>query len=114
VPSGTPISYGRTFVTRKQTRVATLPLGYGDGYRRALANKGEVLVRGRRVPVMGRICMDMCMIDVSDMPDVQAGDEAIVFGGGLPAEEVAAKIGTINYEVVTTVGKRVPRVYVNG
>lgn len=114
VPPGTPISYGRTFVTRKQTRVATLPLGYGDGYRRALANKGEVLVRGRRVPVMGRICMDMCMIDVSDMPDVQAGDEAIVFGGGLPAEEVAAKIGTINYEVVTTVGKRVPRVYVNG
>jgi len=114
VPPGTPISYGRTFVTRKQTRVATLPLGYGDGYRRALANKGEVLVRGRRVPVMGRICMDMCMIDVSDMPDVQAGDEAIVFGGGLPAEEVAAKIGTINYEVVTTVGKRVPRVYING
>jgi len=114
VPPGTPISYGRTFVTRKQTRVATLPLGYGDGYRRALANKGEVLVRGRRVPVMGRICMDMCMIDVSDMPDVQAGDEAIVFGGGLPAEEVAAKIGTINYEVVTTVGKRVPRVYLNG
>ena len=114
VPPGTPISYGRTFVTRKQTRVATLPLGYGDGYRRALANKGEVLVRGRRVPVIGRICMDMCMIDVSDVPDVQAGDEAIVFGAGLPAEEVAAKIGTINYEVVTTVGKRVPRVYVNG
>lgn len=114
VPPGTPISYGRTFVTRKQTRVATLPLGYGDGYRRALANKGEVLVRGRRVPVIGRICMDMCMIDVSDVPDVQAGDEAIVFGGELPAEEVAAKIGTINYEVVTTVGKRVPRVYVNG
>ena len=114
VPPGTPISYGRTFVTPKQTRVATLPLGYGDGYRRALANKGEVLVRGRRVPVIGRICMDMCMIDVSDVPDVQAGDEAIVFGGELTAEEVAAKIGTINYEVVTTVGKRVPRLYVNG
>jgi len=113
VPPGTPISYGRTFVTRKQTRVATLPLGYGDGYRRALANKGEVLVRGRRVPVMGRICMDMCMIDVSDVPDVQAGDEAIVFGQEPTADELAAKIGTINYEVVTSVGKRVPRVYVN-
>ncbi len=113
VPEGTPISYGRTFVTKKQTRVATLPLGYGDGYKRALANKGEVLIKGRRAPVIGRICMDMCMIDVSDVPDVQAGDEAIVFGQEPTADELAAKIGTINYEVVTTVGKRVPRVYVN-
>jgi len=113
VPQGTPISYGRTFVTKKQTRVATLPLGYGDGYKRALANKGEVLIKGRRAPVIGRICMDMCMIDVSDVPDVQAGDEAIVFGQEPTADELAAKIGTINYEVVTTVGKRVPRVYVN-
>ncbi|GAG06742.1 unnamed protein product, partial [marine sediment metagenome] len=69
VPQGTPISYGRTFVTQKQTRVATLPLGYCDGYKRALANKGEVLIKGRRAPVIGRICMDMCMIDVSDVPD---------------------------------------------
>ena len=113
VPQGTPISYGRTFVAKKQTRVATLPLGYGDGYKRALANKGEVLIKGRRAPVIGRICMDMCMIDVSDVPDVQAGDEAIVFGQEPTADELAAKIGTINYEVVTTVGKRVPRVYVN-
>ncbi len=113
VPQGTPISYGRTFVTRKQTRVATLPLGYGDGYKRALADKGEVLIKGRRAPVIGRICMDMCMIDVSDVPDVKAGDEAIVFGQEPTADELAAKIGTINYEVVTTVGKRVPRVYVN-
>ncbi len=113
VPQGTPISYGRTFVTQKQTRVATLPLGYGDGYKRALADKGEVLIKGRRAPVIGRICMDMCMIDVSDVPDVQAGDEAIVFGQEPTADELAAKIGTINYEVVTTVGKRVPRVYVN-
>ncbi len=113
VPSGTPISYGRTFVTKKQTRVATLPLGYGDGYKRALADKGEVLIKGRRARVIGRICMDMCMIDVSDVPDVQVGDEAIVFGQEPTADELAAKIGTINYEVVTTVGKRVPRVYVN-
>jgi len=113
VPPGTPISYGRTFVTQKQTRVATLPLGYGDGYKRALASEGEVLIKGRRAPVIGRICMDMCMIDVSDVPDVQAGDEAIVFGQEPTADELAAKIGTINYEVVTTVGKRVPRVYVN-
>ena len=113
VPQGTPISYGRTFVTQKQTRVATLPLGYGDGYKRALVNKGEVLIKGRRAPVIGRICMDMCMIDVSDVPDVQAGDEAIVFGQEPTADELAAKIGTINYEVVATVGKRVPRVYVS-
>jgi len=112
VPSGTPISYGRTFITKKKTRVATLPVGYADGYSRMLSNKGEALIKGRRVPVIGTICMDMCMIDVSNVENAQPGDEVTLFGEGLPVDEIAAKIGTINYEVVCAVGKRVPRLYI--
>jgi alanine racemase len=112
VPPGCPISYGRTFTTRKETTVATLPVGYADGYPRLLTGRGEVLVKGRRIALLGRICMDMCMIDVSELKNVQPGDEVVLFGQGLPVEEIAEKIGTINYEVVCAVGKRVPRVYV--
>ena len=112
VPSGCPISYGRTFTTLKETMVATLPVGYADGYSRLLSGQGEVLIKGHRVALMGRICMDMCMIDVSNVKNVQPGDEVILFGKGLPVDEIAEKIGTINYEVVCAVGKRVPRVYV--
>ena len=112
VPSGTSISYGRTFITDKETPVATLPVGYADGYSRSLSGRGEVLIKGHRVPLIGRICMDMCMIDISGVENVQPGDEVILFGEGLPADEVAEELGTINYEVVCAVGKRVPRVYV--
>ena len=112
VPSGSPISYGRTFTTQKETLVATLPVGYADGYSRLLSGRGEVLIKGCRVPLIGRICMDMCMIDVSGVENVQLGDEVILFGEGLPVDEVAEKLGTINYEVVCAVGKRVPRVYI--
>jgi len=112
VPSGTPIGYGRTFVTRKKTTVATLPVGYGDGYNRLLSNCGEVLIKGCRAPIIGNVCMDMCMVDVSDVKDVQPGDEVILFGEGLPVEEIATKIGTIVNEVVAVVGKRVPRIYI--
>ncbi len=112
VPSGSSISYGRTFTTEKETLVATLPVGYADGYSRLLSGRGEVLIKGCRAPLIGRICMDMCMIDVSEIENVQPGDEVILFGGGLPADEVAERLGTINYEVVCAVGKRVPRVYV--
>ncbi len=112
VPPGTPISYGRTFVTRKTTKVATLPVGYADGYNRLLSNRGEVVVKGQRVPVIGSVCMDMCMVDVSSIEDVQIGDEVILFGEGLHVDELAAKLGTINYEVVCAVSKRVPRIYV--
>jgi len=108
---GCPISYGRTFMTQKETMVATLPVGYADGYNRLLSGQGEVLIKGHRVALMGRICMDMCMIDVSEVKNVQPGDEVILFGKGLPVDEIAEKIGTINYEVVCAVGKRVPRVY---
>ncbi|MFQ6122670.1 MAG: alanine racemase [Dehalococcoidales bacterium] len=112
VPRGTPISYGRTFVTRKKTTVVTLPVGYGDGYNRLLSNRGEVLIKGRRAPVIGTVCMDMCMVDASNVEDVQPGDEVILFGGDLPVEEIAAKIGTIVNEVVCVVNKRVPRIYI--
>ncbi len=112
VPPATPISYGRTFVTQKETRVATLPVGYADGYSRLLSSQGEALVNGHRAPVIGRVCMDMCMIDVSQAGDVKPGDEVILFGEELSVDEIAAKVGTINYEIVCAVGKRVPRVYV--
>ena len=112
VPPGTPISYGRTFITKKKTMVVTLPVGYADGYRRLLSNRGEVLIKGRRVPLIGRVCMDTCMVDVSDVEDVQPGDEVILFGEEISVDEVAASSGTIVNEVVCAVGKRVPRVYV--
>ena len=112
VPSGSPISYGRTFTTQKETLVATLPVGYADGYSRLLSGRGEVLIKGHRVPLIGRVCMDMCMVDVSEVEDVQPGDEVILFGEGLPVDEVAEKIGTINYEIVCAVGKRVPRIHI--
>ncbi|NLE95717.1 MAG: alanine racemase [Dehalococcoidia bacterium] len=112
VPAGTPIGYGATFVTSRESVIATMPVGYADGYRRLLTNKGEVLVRGTRVPLVGRVAMDMCMLDVTEVPGTQVGDEIVLFGKGLPVEEMASLIGTINYEVVTLIGKRVPRVYV--
>lgn len=112
VPPGIPISYGRTFITKKKTTVATLPVGYADGYNRLLSNHGEVLIKGRRAPVIGTICMDMCMVDASSVEDVQPGDEVILFGEELPVDEIAAKIGTISYEVVCDVNQRVPRIYI--
>jgi alanine racemase len=113
-PPGTPISYGGAFVTHKETTVATLPVGYGDGYSRLLTEHGQVLIKGRRVPVIGRICMDMCMVDVSRIGGIKPGEEVILFGDNLPVDDVAEKIGTISYEIVCSVDKRVPRVYVEG
>ena len=112
VPGRTPISYGHTFFTQKETRVATLPVGYGDGYSRLLSNRGTVLIKGQRAPLIGRVCMDMCLADVFGIQNVRVGDEVILFGEELSADEVAENMGTINYEVVCGVGKRVPRVYV--
>jgi alanine racemase len=112
VPSGTAIGYGATYVTKVKTVVATMPAGYADGYRRLLSNKAEVIIKGTRVPLLGRVAMDMCMLDVTSIPDVRPGDEITLFGEGLPVEEIASVVGTINYEIVTGIGKRVPRVYV--
>jgi alanine racemase len=112
VPSKVSISYGRTYFTAQTSRIATLPVGYADGWSRLLANKAEVIVKGQRAPLVGRVCMDQCMIDVSHIPNVVIGDEVLLFGGAdLPVEEVAAQMGTINYEIVCMVGKRVPRFY---
>jgi len=116
VPSGTPISYGRTHIVRRPSRIATLPVGYADGYSRALSNRGEAAVRGVGVPVIGRVCMDQIMIDVTDVPDAQVGDEVVLYGGGfdyLGVGNIAARIGTIPYEVLCAISKRVPRIYQN-
>lgn len=111
------VSYGGTFITHKKTKIATLPVGYADGYMRLLSNKAEVLVRGKRAKVVGNICMDQCMIDVSDIDDVKIGDCAVLFGYDdvgniLSVDELARHIGTISYELVCAISKRVARVYI--
>ncbi|HSB79466.1 MAG TPA: alanine racemase [Candidatus Methylomirabilis sp.] len=115
VPRGASVSYGRTFVAPRDLRVATLPVGYADGWGRLLSNRGQVLIRGRRVPVIGRVCMDMTMVDVTDLPEVRAGDEAVLIGRQgaeeITADEVAEVQGTISYEVLCRIGPRVPRVH---
>ena len=116
VPAGEAISYGGMFVAPRPTVVATLPLGYADGLRRRLwQTGGQVIVKGCRAPLIGRICMDMCMVDVTDAPGVAVGDEVVLIGKqgheAITAEEMAARLETINYEITCLVGKRVPRVY---
>jgi alanine racemase len=115
VPPGTKISYGGTFVTKRESLIATLPIGYADGYSRHLSNKGEVLIRGRRAPVVGRVCMDFMMVDVTELPKVSLGDEVILMGRQgrqqITAEEIAEKINSISYEVLCLIGKRIPRIY---
>ena len=118
LPAGAGISYGRTFVTTRPTRVGLVPVGYGDGFHRALSNRGSVLVAGRRAPILGRVCMDQFVVDVSGIPHVSCGDEVVLIGaqgeGRLTAEEVARMAGTINYEVTTALLPRVVRVYLRG
>jgi alanine racemase len=115
LPPGHAIGYGTTFHTARPSRIATLPVGYADGYRRGLSNWGEVLVRGKRAPVVGRVSMDLVTIDVTDIDDAAVGDEVVLLGrqgnDEIPAEEIAAKLDTISYEVFCGIGKRVPRVY---
>ncbi|HHV38967.1 MAG TPA: alanine racemase [Tepidimicrobium sp.] len=115
VPRGTGISYGQIFTTKRESIIATLPIGYADGFTRMLVPDGEVFIKGKRVPVAGRICMDQCMIDVTEVEGVEVGDEVVIFGHGEghpTVEEIAKKLGTINYEILCMVGRRVPRVYV--
>ncbi len=116
VPPGTGISYGRTFVTARDTLVATIAIGYGDGYSRLISNKGKVLVRGRKAPIIGRICMDMAMIDVTDIPHVAIGDEVVLIGEQgnekISADDVAQWADTISYEVLCAISERVKRVYI--
>ncbi len=112
LPRGKAISYGRQFVTDKETRVATVACGYADGYDRLNGNKTEVLIRGKRCRVIGRVCMDQFMVDVTHLPEAKAGDEVILFGEDVTADEVAEIGGTVNYDVVCAVSRRVPRVYI--
>ena len=111
LPEGTCISYGRTYTLQRDSLVAAVPVGYADGLFRLLSNRQEMLVRGMRAPQIGRVCMDMCMLDVTDIPGVRVGDEVTLFGDGLPLEEKADTVGTITYELLCAVSPRVKRVY---
>jgi alanine racemase len=115
VPEGSPISYGRTFITQRPSLIAAIPVGYADGYNRLFSNRGEILIKGTRAPVVGRVCMDWTMVDVTDIPGVAVGDEVVLMGSQLgqeiTAEELGERIGTISYEILCSVGKRVPRIY---
>ena len=113
LPKGTPVSYGCTQMLRRDSRLAVVPIGYGDGFPRLLSNRMELIVHGIPCPIVGRICMDMCMIDVTDVPDVKTGDEVLVYGPG-QTERAAQAIGTIVYELLCDLTGRVPRVYVDG
>jgi alanine racemase len=118
LPQGHAVGYGETFRTVIPSRIATLPVGYADGYNRLLSNRGQVLVRGHRAPVVGRVSMDLVTIDVTEVPGAALGDEVVLLGsqGGdaIAPEEIASKIGTISYEVLSNVSARVPRVYRSG
>lgn len=116
ISSNSPVSYGRTYYTKTNTKIATIPVGYADGYSRALSNKGRVLINGEYANIIGRICMDQFMIDVTHIPNVNIGDDVILIGEqnnkAVTAQEIARLIGTINYEVVCMISKRIPRVYI--
>jgi len=115
IPRGGTVSYNTTFVAKRPTRIAVLPIGYADGYSRRLSNRGSVLIQGRRAPIVGLVCMDMIMVDVTDLAPVHVGETVTLIGqqGGesIWADEVADWIGTISYEVLCGIGSRVPRLY---
>jgi alanine racemase len=115
ITQGRSISYGRTFHTQRPSLIATLPIGYADGLDRGLSNKGSVLIGGRRCPIVGTVCMDLIMVDVTELDDVKIGDEAVIIGRQgdeeITAEEVADMLDTISYEVLCGISGRVPREY---
>ncbi|MBQ3465411.1 MAG: alanine racemase [Firmicutes bacterium] len=116
VPAGTSISYGRKWTAQKDSIIATIPLGYADGYPRPYSSKAEVIVNGVMAPITGNICMDQCMIDVTNVPYVRVGDEVTIMGRDgiyeVSADDIAAATGTINYEIACAFGQRLPKVYV--
>lgn len=116
IPAGASVSYGGTFTAKAPTRVATIAAGYGDGYSRALSGKGYVLIKGRKAPVLGRVCMDQFMVDVTHIPQVKEGEEAILLGrdgeASITAEEMAFLSSGFHYEILCNIGKRVPRIYI--
>jgi alanine racemase len=116
-PAGSSIGYGRTFVTQRNSLIATLPVGYADGYRRLFSNRAQAIVRGRRAPIVGRVSMDLTTIDVTDIRKVQQGDEVVLLGrqgdAEIGADEMANWANTISYEIFTSIGARVPRIHIN-
>lgn len=113
LPAGTCVSYGRTATLARDSRLAVLPVGYGDGYFRLFSNGQTVSIRGKKAPVVGRVCMDLTMVDVTDIPGVVPGDEAVLYGDAAPVEDGADRAGTIQYELLCDVSPRVPRVYLD-
>lgn len=115
VPAGSGIGYGWTYITEKETKVATIPVGYADGYKRALSNQGRVLIHGTSVPIIGRVCMDQFMVDVTGLSDVKVGDTVTLFGkdgdAQIPVEEIANMSESFNYEFVCGMTRRIPRIY---
>ena len=118
LPAGATVSYGRTYTTARPSRIGVVPVGYGHGYSWLLSNRGQMLLAGRRVPIVGRVTMDLTMVDVTDVPGAAVGDEVVLFGeqagAAIPVEEFAAWSETLAYEVMCTLGKRVPRLYRHG
>lgn len=118
IDKGTPVSYGGTFIAHNKMRIATIPVGYGDGYARGLSGKGYVLLHGKRAPILGRVCMDQFMVDVSDIPKAAEGDKVVLIGEDgeerITMEELGEISGRFNYEFACDLGRRVPRVYTKG
>ncbi len=116
IPEGATVSYGQKYTAARRSKIATLALGYADGFPRPYSMKGKVIINGQYAPIAGNICMDQCMVDVTDIPDVKLGDEVIIMGSdginNISAEEIAAATGTINYEIICAFGQRLPKVYV--
>ncbi len=117
VPPRTPISYGRTFITKRKSAIATIPVGYADGYSRKLSNRGEALINGNRAPIVGKVCMDTIMVDVTEIPNVKEDTEVVLIGSQgkekITAQDLADRVGSIPYEILVTIGKRVKRVYIH-
>jgi alanine racemase len=117
LPAGQPVSYNRTYTTQKETLIATVPIGYADGYSRGLSNNGYALIHGVRVPIIGRICMDQLMLDITSVGDAAIGDEVVFYGKQgnetIYVDDAAKSLGTISYELLCNISKRVPRIYVN-
>ena len=114
IPAGAQVGYGGTFVAQRETRLATVPVGFADGYRRGLSNRGWVTIRGQRAPVVGRVCMDQFMADVTDIPGVERGDEVLLLGGEMSIQRMAELLDANVDEIPCGVSKRVPKVYVTG
>jgi len=115
IEKGTSVSYGETYTAEKRTRIATIPVGYGDGYPRMLSNRGHIIIRGKYAPIVGRICMDQFMVDITDIPEAKELDEVILIGSSetleISAEEIGELSGRFNYELLCDINKRVPRIY---